>query len=55
MVENGGSTFIIVYLIVLILFALPIVLLELNYGVFFRKNVIGCFSKTGGSFGSLVG
>lgn len=55
MVENGGSTFIIVYFVVLILFALPIVLLELNYGVFFRKNVVGSLGKAGGAFGSLMG
>ena len=55
MAANGGSTFIIIYLIVLLLFALPIVLLELNYGVFFRRNVVGCLGKTGRTFGLLAG
>ena len=55
MATNGGSTFIIVYFIVLLLLALPLVLLELNYGLFFRVNVVGCLGKTGGRFGQLVG
>lgn len=55
MVENGGSTFLIIYLVVLLVFALPVVLLELNYGLFFRKNVVSCFGKTFGGIGRSMG
>ena len=55
MVESGGSSYIIIYLIVLLLVALPVILLEMQYGLFYRRNAVSCFEKAGRTPGRFFG
>ncbi len=45
MAANGGSSFIFIYLIILVVLVLPVIFLEIQYGVFFKRNPIDCFSR----------
>ena len=53
--NDGGSAFIIIYFLALILIALPVALLEINYGIFFRRGVVHTFGKTVPKVGSFLG
>lgn len=53
--DTGGAAFVIVYFIALLCIALPITLLEMNYGLFFRRGIIDIFRKTVPKFGRFIG
>lgn len=52
---GGGSSFILIYLIVVFLIALPVVILEINFGLFFKKGITKTFHKAGGVWGTILG
>jgi SNF family Na+-dependent transporter len=55
MVEGGGSSFIMIYFLVLILVCLPIFILEINYGVFTGKGVVKTFGSNNRLLGTFLG
>ncbi len=55
LVANGGSSYIIIYLIMLVLIAFPIILLEMQYGLFYRRSAVGCFEKVAKKPGRFIG
>lgn len=55
MVSSGGSSFILIYVICLFLFAFPVLLLEMQFGLFFKKGVVSCFKGVGKKTGIFFG
>ncbi len=53
--QSGGSAFVIIYFLCLFLIALPIALLEMNYGLFFRKGIVNIFQQTIPKLGRFIG
>lgn len=53
--ENGGGTFLLVYLFALLVIGIPMMVLELSLGRKFRQGPIGCFRSLGfGWVGHLI-
>lgn len=53
--QSGGSAFVIIYFLCLFLIALPIALLEMNYGLFFRKGIVNIFQQNIPKIGRFLG
>ena len=52
---NGGSAFIIPYIIALIVIGIPTIMMELAYGRHFRGGPVGSHSRSGLPFGKQIG
>lgn len=48
--QNGGGAFLIPYLLAVLLFAVPLMILEMAVGRHFRADVVSCFGRAGEKF-----
>lgn len=53
--ENGGGAFLFAYLLILLGFGIPLVIMEVAFGQRAQTEVVQAFKNAAGTFGRLVG
>lgn len=53
--ENGGGAFLFAYLLILLGFGIPLVIMEVAYGQRSQAELVSAFRNTAGTFGRFVG